>query len=431
MDYLDLYNFQTSNGIVVPSTDTVLESVRERFKDIFGADIDLSPETPVGRLIEAFAVLVKSATGVTAQSANQFCIEQSTGPYLDALGGIFGLKRRVSSRTSIRVQCTFSSENGRAPAGSQIMNPSTRDSFRIDQDITAEQQIADGNYLGYGTATAVDPGLIPAEPGTITAMTTREMTDWIAVTNTQTLRLGSLLESDAAFRERIKKARATGVGFRPSLESRLLRSEHVYSCCVLENNNSETAVVRGVPMKGHSVFVCAYTGSQNPGEQTQREIAEAIVATKPAGTGIVTGDDEAAEIVEYGGAVPHKVEIHEPTVENALAPYKTEVVFFSPKMVQIQMTIYLTAALYTGLDFAKDIRAAATDYVESTEVGGTLYSAMLAQAILASVSGFNVKTIELSRVDGTETSDTAISVAGYQKMYVDYAHIDIVDVSKK
>ena len=84
MDFTDLYDFKTDNGIVVPDDSEVLLGIQKKFQEIFGAEIDLSAETPVGRLIEAFAVIVKSTLGVTAQSANQFNI---TATSLDFCSG--------------------------------------------------------------------------------------------------------------------------------------------------------------------------------------------------------------------------------------------------------------------------------------------------------------------------------------------------------
>ena len=66
----DLYNFVDNSGITIPVTTDVKTSVENTFKRIFGADLDVSDETPVGRLIEAITLLFVNVLGVNAQNAN-------------------------------------------------------------------------------------------------------------------------------------------------------------------------------------------------------------------------------------------------------------------------------------------------------------------------------------------------------------------------
>ena len=93
MDYTNLYDFQTASGVIVPNDSSVLEGIQTKFQEIFGTDINLSAETPVGRLIEAMSIMVKTTLGVTAQSANQFNVNEATGIYLDSIGQMYNLSR--------------------------------------------------------------------------------------------------------------------------------------------------------------------------------------------------------------------------------------------------------------------------------------------------------------------------------------------------
>ena len=168
MDYLDLYDFRTETGVVVPNDANILLSVQEQFKNIFGNDLDLSPETPVGRLIEGFAVLIKSALGVTAQNANQIDPQTATGLYLDAIAALFGLKRNPATKTKIGIVCKFNTsmafvgEVG-VPKGSYIISSDTADKFVVDEDIVPSRNAEDGTGYSYGTgtATAVEYGPAP------------------------------------------------------------------------------------------------------------------------------------------------------------------------------------------------------------------------------------------------------------------------------
>ena len=424
MDYLDLYNFQSSTGIVVPNDAAVLEGVREKFAEIFGTDIDLSAETPVGRLIEAFAVLIKSALGVTAQSANQFNIDYCTGIYLDSIGRIYNMERLPGTKTRIKVECRFTSNIvDTVPAGSRIMNKDTGAIFTIDSNITRDNiAYADGKgYYAETTATAEEFGPEIADIGTVNVIQNQSL-GWIGVSNTGTLQIGTFVETDEEFRARIKKARSIGVGFKQSLEARLRRIDGVYSVCILENNNKEEAIKNGVLIPGHSIFVCAYTGSPNPGEVQKNAIAEAIVATKPAGTGIATDD---AEIVEYGGATKHEVDVSDGLTST------TRVTFYTPAMVRVKVTVTINTNLYTGSSLVADIDNAVVNYVNGVAIGESVYSTMMAKSILANVNGVNIASIELFReVSEGETEEAAniLTSYGYQKFYTEPEDITIEEV---
>lgn len=100
ISFENLYQFIDATGIVIPYTDEVKTSVENTFKEIFGADLDVSEETPVGRLIEAVTMLYVTFLGVNAQNANGFNIRTATGEYLDALGNIYGLLRGANESDS-------------------------------------------------------------------------------------------------------------------------------------------------------------------------------------------------------------------------------------------------------------------------------------------------------------------------------------------
>ena len=53
----DYYDYITNRGVIVPDTSTVLSDVENEFKSVFGNDLDVSPETVQGRLIEMIAIL--------------------------------------------------------------------------------------------------------------------------------------------------------------------------------------------------------------------------------------------------------------------------------------------------------------------------------------------------------------------------------------
>ena len=88
-----LYDYNTSSGVVIPQTSKVKENVERAFKDIFGSDFSVLPQTINGRLIEAITMLFVDVCGVNAQNANGLNITQAVGSFLDGLGSMFGIER--------------------------------------------------------------------------------------------------------------------------------------------------------------------------------------------------------------------------------------------------------------------------------------------------------------------------------------------------
>lgn len=91
--FASLYDYATKNGIVIPATSDIRTKVENEFKTIFGADIDTTTETPIGRLIEAITFLFVDICGVNAQNANGINPSSATGAYLDNIAALFGVTR--------------------------------------------------------------------------------------------------------------------------------------------------------------------------------------------------------------------------------------------------------------------------------------------------------------------------------------------------
>lgn len=91
--FAPLYDYATKNGIVIPATSDIRTKVENEFKRIFGADIDTTAETPIGRLIEAITLLFVDICGVNAQNANGINPNSATGAYLDNIAALFGITR--------------------------------------------------------------------------------------------------------------------------------------------------------------------------------------------------------------------------------------------------------------------------------------------------------------------------------------------------
>lgn len=93
MDFGELYNYSTKNGVVIPDTSQIRTLVENAFKNTFGDDFIVEPETPQGRIIEAYTMMFVDVLRVCAINANSFNPAQAVGSYLDNISALFGNER--------------------------------------------------------------------------------------------------------------------------------------------------------------------------------------------------------------------------------------------------------------------------------------------------------------------------------------------------
>ena len=413
MDYTDLYNFKTDNGIIVPEDSAVLLGAQQKFQEIFGADIDLSAETPVGRLIETFAVMIKSALGVTAQSANQFNMNEATGIYLDSLAQMFNIRRIAETKTQVRIRCYFSkvpSGTTTIPAGSLIMASTTGDIFMVDEAIPNNGDLVDENGRVYndGTATATRGGTIVVADGAVNTIQT-SILGWSGVTNLSTIHTGTDLESDEELRRRMAETRFIGGGFYESLLSALKRLSGVNSVCILENNTGTDMLKKGVPIPPHSIYVgIDFIDTQSLIEQ----IANAIAKAKPIGVGMVNSEVNGATLVTW-------------PVRYGYANESSQTIcFYKPLRTPIHCSITFSANSYSTIDIAKQIMTATAEYMGTIGVGGTV-SSMAMSNYISSKLGVFIHSIWLQRDENSSAADLSLEMMGYEIPFTSPSYINL------
>lgn len=94
MNFGDLYNYSTKNGVVIPNTDGIRDVVVQALKDAFeDQTLSTDPETPQGRIIESITLLFVDVLRACAMNANGFNPSQAVGTYLDNLGALSETER--------------------------------------------------------------------------------------------------------------------------------------------------------------------------------------------------------------------------------------------------------------------------------------------------------------------------------------------------
>lgn len=323
---LSPYRYVSTSGVVIPDTSDIQEEVVSMFKAVFGQNIDTTPETIIGRLIEAFTVFLRDTVGITAQNACQYNLNAATGIYLDALGALFGVARNSSSRSSVTVTLT-GDVNTSIPAGTMF---ATRDgdAFYLDSDAaipSAEEETGTGKASTSGTALSMNYGPIKCLRGDMVSIVS-PISGLDSVTNANDATLGSLGESDDSYRNRIRSAIGGFGGMVPSVYKTLYEATYgdnsaksVRHALVLNNGDGIAVTMKGVTLAPHSIFVCVDAPATIT-EGWKESVANAIAKSKSLGCGMTSIDDnktiEKNAHADYGGittkfypAQPHTINI--------------------------------------------------------------------------------------------------------------------------
>ena len=97
---MELYDYVVAEGVVVPKTSEILADIQQKWLEIFPS-MNLDSSTPQGRIIELLAQLRKEELGLVALLSNQINPQYATGERLDAIAGLFYVKRRGESYTTV------------------------------------------------------------------------------------------------------------------------------------------------------------------------------------------------------------------------------------------------------------------------------------------------------------------------------------------
>ena len=195
--YAEYYNYLTGTGVIVPDTDRVLQDVQNEWKDIFGQNLSVEPETPQGRIIELIARQRVFTLQMAAATSNMLNIDKAYGFILDDIGSLFQIQRKSATYTTTQITM-----NGVAdtviPIGTQL---------RSDEGyifVNDNEYVIGSNGSVTGSFRAQEAGEIPAEVGTITQIAT-PVAGLETVINNADAVVGQSQESDETFRRRIKE----------------------------------------------------------------------------------------------------------------------------------------------------------------------------------------------------------------------------------
>lgn len=384
----DNYTYINSQGVIVPDTSTVQEQVTQDLVNVFGQDLDTTPETVEGRFIQCLTDYRTNTLAINAQNANQINLRYATGRFLDAIGAFFGLDRIAA--TSSRVLATVTGvENTVIPAGSQAKT-TNGDIFYAENDIIIGLT---GSATGYFLS--LEKGQIPCSAHSLNKIVNAVL-GWETIDNTASATEGTKQESDDDFRQRIEDARYKGISLLEAIKAKLVNVDNVKSCFAYDNYTNQTITYDGVDIDAHSLVVIVDGGAN-------QDIAEAIFKAKTGGTGYTAISGQSVTVNVVDGAF------------NVTYP----VTFNRPEIKAFKISIQVKNISYEGSDLAGDIKAAIMNWannkvegVDGLKIGQNISSFEIAAAVSQQIPEIYVKDCKTAFIGGTlSTSELTITIA--------------------
>ena len=354
----------TDSGISTPTYDEILEYLQSQFRQIFGPDVYLGPDSQDGEWLAILADAFNDCNAVAVAAYNSFSPATAQGEALSSVVKINGISRTVASESTVDLDII-------GQPGTVIEQGSVRDIngsvWNLPDTVTVG---LDGEVVV--TATAEEAGGKRAAPGTVTEIATPTR-GWQSVTNSSEAVPGQPVETDAELRRRQQDS--TELASQTVMTGLSAGISNIVGVSRYRGyeNDSDSEDANG--LAPHSISYVVEGGEAF-------EIADVIARRKTPG---VPTEGDVSVDVNLGGSTT------------------TTIRFYRPKAVMIDVDITLKALSGFLSTTGDDIKEAISEYINSRGIGNDIFYGRL-----------NVPA-NLLNTDRTETFDIeemVISVDG-------------------
>ncbi|EJF89123.1 baseplate J/gp47 family protein [Bartonella tamiae] len=396
------YRYLVNNGTIVPDTAETLEEVREEFRNAFGSDLDVSPETPQGVLITAETKARDSVIKQNAALANQINPNLAGGIFLDSIWALTGGKRVAATPSILRAVRLYGQPGTLIASGTQARIGHDGPLFELIQSVMLDEKgEADGTFQ------ALENGPISVAPKALDTIVT-PILGLENISNPLAAEIGQALKSDQEARLRRRKTLALqGVALPEAIISGLYDKKNlkgVKSLSFLENTSNQPLKIDGVTLAPHSIYACVDGGRDD-------EIAAQLLHKKSLGCG-------------WNGAIT--VDVKDP-IGGQIYP----VSFDRPERIKIWAKVSLRNTK-ASIDPFRIVRDAMLQYArgelegeEGFLVGSNVSSFELASAINAKMPAIYVSNLLISK-DGRTYTTEEIPIAINQIAFLTAGTIEVI-----
>lgn len=377
----DVYIYTDTTGVITTDTSVIQQEVQDEYKNAFGSNLNVDPDTPQGILITTETAARTAVADNNAALANQINPNLAGGIFLDALLALTG-SYRIPGSPSL-VLATIAGVAGTViPAGSQASETTNNAVFATTQQVVIP---AEGVLYDVEFQSLID-GPIPCSAGTLTQIVSGIL-GWETVTNPADATTGTAQQSDTAARNlRQVTLAAQGTSLAEAITSALYLTPGVTSLTFQENVSSTTQTINGVSMVPHSLYTCV------AGTASSLAIATTLTNTKSGGC-------------SYNNGLGIQVQ---QDVTNQYSGQVIEVLFDRPSIVNISMQITISA-LSTVQDATTAVQNAVVTYADGEVpymsgfvVGAPVSPFQISAAIAQQISGVFVQSVQVAIISFTQ-----------------------------
>lgn len=269
-------NAITSTGLTTDTYAELLAYYTNAYQTIYGADINLGPDTPDGQMMGIQIQAILDLLDLVTQVYTSFDPDQAIGVTLDQRVALNGIQRQAGTYTVTNIT---------------IVNNQSLNLYGLEQSIEPVYTVADdsGNQWQLVTSTSIaagthvlvfqaaNAGAVLTTPNTITTPVTVVLGVQTINNPTTYTTLGINEETDAELKvRRLKSVSLASQGYLTGLLAALENISGLSSAFVYENNTDSTDG-DGVP--SHSIWVIVSGGAT-------ADIANAIYKKRNAGCGM-------------------------------------------------------------------------------------------------------------------------------------------------
>lgn len=291
------YEYLTESGVVVADTADLQSDVVSEWQSAFGSDLVTTAETPQGVMITAEVEARDAVVRNNAALANQINPNIAGGIFLDAICALSGGKRAAATYSTVKLVALVGVASTLIPAGSQATSEAG-DTFALDTAV-----VLDDTGNGVGNFTAILPGPIAVAPHALNSIATSVL-GWEGIDNDNAASVGSNEQSDASLRlERTQTLALQGQSTPEAIISGVRGLDGVRSLAFRENITGATAVIDGITLVEHSIWLCVDGG-------TDAEVA-AMILEKKSGGADMNGAVEV-DVVEPSSGQTYPVKFDRP-----------------------------------------------------------------------------------------------------------------------
>lgn len=364
----------TSTGISAPSYSDIYQSLQATFKNIYGTDSYIAPDSQDGQLLAAFAKAMDDANKMAIAVYNQFSPLTAVGVGLSSIVKINGVRRSTATNSQVNVSVV-------GVVGTVITNGVIKDVNSELWNLPATVTIPPAGFI-IVTATAQDAGAIAATPGQVNQIQTPTL-GWQSVTNPTAATPGNPVETDSQLKQR--QARSVALPSLTVLEGLVGAIELLAGVTQVAAYENDTDVVDGNGLPAHSIAMVVEGGSATA-------IAQAIADKKTPGA--YTYGTTLVPVVD-GVGISHNIRFFIPT----------------PKTIKVVVSLHPLNSGYTATIGAQ-VQQAIVDYINALAAGDEVYRDRLflpAQLYGASNSlTFNITDILINIDPGTPAASDLV-----------------------